>query len=771
MSRGDPGRDAATRATRPRRVNWPLWLGSALIMAVVFLAVAGPSLAPNDPREHHLIIQVDGKWLKPPYPAFTPGYPLGSDTLGRDLFSWLLWSVRPTIILVVVVAAVRMVLGIVVGIGAGWSDRFLGRLCDGLITAALSVPTLIAALIVITAVGFRFGVWSFVAGLTVTGWAETAQLVRERTRTVKAQEAVEAARALGASGAQIVVLHILPQVMPMIWMLLAFEVSHAVVTTAGLGFLGYYLGGPIFAEVDDFVYRRISEMPELGQMLATVWMVLDEPWAMVAAGSVVFLIVLAFNLVGEGLQARLTRTLGGSRGLYLRAAGDWIPRVEDAAGLVRRHWGRVAIMGLVLVAAGVSAVSWQARRGPDAGVGIPAPATGVGAPAGADESAAAAVGGAARWLEVPGGHIWANEGHDPWRTRCVGFSGPVTTTVQWSAEVDGAFVGGPVVDAQGVIYQAASALAESGERSGRLYAFGDDGRVWWEAALPAPPTGTPALAGDATIYVVIDGGLVAVTPDGQVRWQFASDDAGAAGGALVGPSGDVYYKSPGSLVAVHPDGSLGWKTPITGTVMVDTPRVSADGQTVYWRNLAFDAADGSPTSAGLGLAPQGIPLVQAVVACDGQLYWQYDVWLLRDVGEGVTLEEATVVNWEAYTWEGLDAGISADGRPWLIARPTTVGMGRGFYWGTAEGELSSKLSVPYADSGQVVGVDAGNIAYFCSNSFDTAPSCVAFGPEQNRAIWRIQFRRNGNFTGAALAPGRLYAAFDDGTLIALGDPL
>ncbi len=48
-------------------------------------------------------------------------------------------------------------------------------------------------------------------------------------------------------------------------------------------------------------------------------------------------------------------------------------------------------------------------------------------------------------------------------------------------------------------------------------------------------------------------------------------------------------------------------------------------------------------------------------------------------------------------------------------------------------------------------MDAGNIAYFCSNSFDTAPSCVAFGPEQNRAIWRIQFRRNGNFTGAALA--------------------
>lgn len=763
MSKADRERVVGGRVKRPRTVNWPLWIGSALIAVVLFLAVAGPTLAPNDPREHHLIIQVDGKWLTPPYPAFTPGYLLGSDTLGRDLFSWLLWSVRPTIVLVVVVAALRMVMGIIFGIGAGWSDRLIGRLCDGLITAALSVPTLIAALIVITAVGFRFGVWSFVVGLAVTGWAETAQLVRERTRTVKAQEAVEAARALGASGAQIVILHILPQVMPMIWMLLAFEVSHAVVTTAGLGFLGYYLGGPIFAEVDDFVYRRISEMPELGQMLATVWMVLDEPWAMVAAGSVVFLIVLAFNLVGEGLQARLTRTLGGSRGLYLRAAGSWIPRVEDGAWWLRRHWGRVTTVGLVLVAAGVGVFSWQSSRAPDGLGGVPA------VPTSGDEPAVDGTGAVSR-LEVPGGHIWANEGHDPWRTRLVSFSGPMTTTTQWSVEIDGAFVGGPVIDAQGIIYQAASALTESGAHTGRLYAFGEDGDVRWEVPLPASPAGTPALAGDATIYVVISGGLAAVTPDGQILWEFASGEAEAGSGAVVAPSGDVYYKSSGELVAVRPDGDLRWRTPITGTVAVDMPRVSADGRTVYWRHLAFHAADGSPALAGLGLAPQGIPLIQAVIAGDGHLYWQYDVRLLRDVGEGVTLDEATVYNWEAYTWEGLDAGISADGRPWLVARPTTVGMGRGLYWGTANGHLSSKLSVPYADSGQVVGVDAGNIAYFCSNSFDTAPSCVAFGPEQNRAIWRVQFRGNGNFTGAALAPERLYAAFGDGTLIALGAP-
>ena len=103
----------------------------AVRIVIVFLAIFGPAIAPKDPREQKLIIQIDGTWLKPPYSAFTPGYPLGSDNLGRDLFSWLLWSVRPTMILVVVVAMLRMILGLCIGVGAGWSDRWVGRLFDG----------------------------------------------------------------------------------------------------------------------------------------------------------------------------------------------------------------------------------------------------------------------------------------------------------------------------------------------------------------------------------------------------------------------------------------------------------------------------------------------------------------------------------------------------------------------------------------------------------------------------------------------------------------
>jgi ABC-type dipeptide/oligopeptide/nickel transport system permease subunit len=676
-------------------------------------------------------------------------------------------------VLVALVAALRMALGIVIGISAGWSDRMLGRLSDGLIAGALSVPTLIAALIVITAVGFRVGVWAFVIGLAATGWAETAQLVRERTRTVKGQEAVEAARALGASSAQIVILHILPQVMPMIWMLLAFEVSHAVVTTAGLGFLGYYLGGAIFAEVDDFVYRRISEMPELGQMLATVWMVLDEPWAMVAAGSVVFLIVLAFNLVGEGLQVRLTRTLGGSRGLYVRAAGAWVPWVEDhvmqpVAMLLQRHWQCVIVAGLVLAAAGAGAVGWQALRVPDAErTGETATVTtGETARSPADEEAEAD----SDRIAVPGGHIWANDGHDPWRTRWVAFTGPMTTTAQWSFEIDGSFVGGPVIDSRGTLYQAASQATDADPQAGRLYAIDPQGGAKWEVPLNSVPVGTPALSGDGTIFVTLRDGIAAVAPDGRVVWQFSPEDGKASvGGPVVAPSGDIYFKSISGLTALRPDGSLRWHTPITESYFVQAPRISVDGQWVHWRSLTFSAERGDPVVPVIAGAPSDIPLVQAVVGADGLGYWQYDVRLLRAMAEGATSEQATLVNWEEHTWGGVDAGVTVDGRPWLAARPMTTGMGLGFFWGTAEGDLSAKLSLPNAEGGQVVGVDNANTAYVCMDSYYTPPSCVAFGLADNRAIWRQLFRGHKGPTGAAMSPGMLYVALRDGTLIALGD--
>jgi peptide/nickel transport system permease protein len=290
-------------AQAPRRqLNWPILFGILFVTIVAILAIIGPSIAPKDPSEELNITMIEGQWYIPPFDIGTPGYPLGSDRFGRDLFSRLLWGIRPTMIMVVLVAVIRLLIGVIIGLSAGWFTGKTARFLNSLIQTALAVPVLLVALGAIALVGVELGIWAFIIGLSLTGWVDTALQVREQTRIVKGQVYVEAASAMGASNKQILFNHILKQIAPMLLMLFAFEISSTLMLTAGLGFLGYYIGGDVWIETDDFVARRISGNPELGQMLATSWVTLTKPWALVAVGTTVFITVLGFNLIGEGLR-------------------------------------------------------------------------------------------------------------------------------------------------------------------------------------------------------------------------------------------------------------------------------------------------------------------------------------------------------------------------------------------------------------------------------------------------------------------------------------
>ena len=760
-------KDTAPKPPTSRR-NWPLIVGSTLVVIIALLAVFGPVIAPKDPREHKLIIQIGDTWRLPPYPAFTPGYPLGSDTLGRDLYSWLLWSVQPTMILVIIVAILRMTLGLVIGVGAGWSDRWPGRLFDGLIAAALSVPALIASLIVITAVGFRLGVWAFVAGLAITGWAETAQLVREQTRTIRAQEAIEAAHALGATSSQIFFLHILPQVMPMIWMLLAFEISNTLVTTAGLGFLGYYLGGAVFTEVEDFVYQRISGMPELGQMLATAWMVLDEPWAMVAAGTVVFISVLAFNLVGEGLQQRLTQQMGGPRNLYTRMAGDVLPWIDERITVPvidmtqRRGFRAIAALLLIVIVSG-GAIWWRGQHPPETtaptvevegnGTSVTQTAT---PDAAANPTPAAPIAPA---LPVPGGHIYANEGHDPWQTRWVNFNGPMTSTVQWTFESAG-FTGGPAIDAAGTLYVAA--------KDGTVYALDNVANVRWQTTIAAQPVGNPALAADGTLYLTDKTGLNAISPEGDVLWHFTPDDGKVpTGGPVVGPDGTVYYKSTNSLLALSPEGTLNWQTTITESASAVPPRLSPDGAALFWEDVALHTADGTPYEWGdIFTLKDG--LSQVIIGASGDLYHRYDQSVVRVVPSDTANQDAIVFDGKPHDIFGSrEVGFTPDERPWIASR---IAFGMGFYWMNGDdGTVSSVLKLISARNLHVAGVDPQEVAYICADSYESFSECAAFTPENIQPLWRERLPGIKAIAGVAMAPGRLYVATWEGKLLAIGE--
>ena len=207
---------------------------------------------------------------------------------------------------------------------------------------------------------------AFIIGLSVTGWAETARLVREQTRTIRSEIYVEAAHALGATEPQIVFWHVVRQIRAMLLMLFAFEVGGTLMLTAGLGFLGYYIGGDVWVDVADFVARRTSGTPELGQMLATSYVRLTDPWGLVAVGSVVFAAVLGFNLIGEGLRLRLdpanemgrirwlSEGLGRLR-LNLEQAWHPVARLLFGSRIAVSLW--VVAIGFVLGYAAVAA--WQ----------------------------------------------------------------------------------------------------------------------------------------------------------------------------------------------------------------------------------------------------------------------------------------------------------------------------------------------------------------------------------------------------------------------------
>ena len=323
-----------------RQVNWSLVLGGLISLIILFIAIWGPSLAPHDPMKENYALSINGNIVRPPYaPMALPDYPLGTDQFGRDMLSRILWGVRPTTIMVGIVAAIRLVIGIILGFFIGWSTGISGKILDTVLFVALSIPILIVALMGITAVGVNKGIWAFIFGLAISGWAETARIVSTQTRALRGQVFIEAAQALGASEGRVLFKHVIPQISPLVWMLLVFEVSATLFVISELGFLGYFIGGGLWIEVSDFVSINTTGLPELGQMLSTVLISLVKPLGLIVIGSFIFLMILGFNMLGEGLRVqhnyrmrvgyRRRELIGGRTGEWLeekvsRPASDFI---------------------------------------------------------------------------------------------------------------------------------------------------------------------------------------------------------------------------------------------------------------------------------------------------------------------------------------------------------------------------------------------------------------------------------------------------------------
>lgn len=268
-----PGR--ATSALRVWRKYATATGGAALLVAVVALAMAAPLISHNPPDR-----TVGAPVMRP-----GPGLLLGTNVLGQDLYSHLLYGARTSLMMGFLVAASSTILAATVGTAAAMAPR--GReLLLAVVDLFLAVPSV--PLVVLLIVFLGPGLWSVAAALLVISWAAYARVVRAQVLSTASKEYVAAARALGASEARVVRTSILPEVAPILFTKFLLTLRWAVVMEAGLGLLG--LADP----------RRVSWGLTLHQAFGYPLLFLTDAWLWWAAPPAVAIVLTTLGLMGVG---------------------------------------------------------------------------------------------------------------------------------------------------------------------------------------------------------------------------------------------------------------------------------------------------------------------------------------------------------------------------------------------------------------------------------------------------------------------------------------
>jgi peptide/nickel transport system permease protein len=253
-------------------------LGLLLASLAVVVALAAPWLAPYNPTASNF-----SAGLKPPG---TPGHPLGTDQLGRDLLSRVLYGARVALFIgfctVLLTAVVGGLLGLLAGFYGGWAGAVVMRIAD----VQLSFPFILLALTINAIVGL--GLRNIIISLSAAGWVVYARVVRGEVLSVKQREYVQAAAALGVGRGRMLFGHVLPNVAPSIIVVASLQFSQFIVAEAAISFLGFGVQPPT---------------PAWGSMLSESRDFLYVAWWLAAfPGAALALTALGVNLVGDWLR-------------------------------------------------------------------------------------------------------------------------------------------------------------------------------------------------------------------------------------------------------------------------------------------------------------------------------------------------------------------------------------------------------------------------------------------------------------------------------------
>jgi len=252
--------------------------GIALTLLVIFVGVTAPWIAPANPISQDLALRLEGPTLR---------HWMGTDELGRDILSRIIYCGRVSVIVSISVVAgggmIGLAIGALAGYFGGWLDRFVNIV---LINAFLSFPGILLAIAFAAFLGPGMG--KVILALIITGWAGYARLARAQILQAKEMEYVLAARSLGASDARIILRHLLPNILQPILVQATIAMAGAILAESTLSFLGLGVLGP---------------MPSWGAMLNDARSHLfDAPHLVVFPALAIMTAVLAFNLLGDALR-------------------------------------------------------------------------------------------------------------------------------------------------------------------------------------------------------------------------------------------------------------------------------------------------------------------------------------------------------------------------------------------------------------------------------------------------------------------------------------
>ncbi len=260
------------------RSNSMAMFGLAILIILGLIAAAAPLLAPHDPFFQDL-----GNRLGP---LGAEDHVLGTDSLGRDILSRLIYGSRITLYIVTLVALIAPIAGLLVGTvsgyAGGWIDMILMRITD----IFLAFPRLVLALAFVAALGA--GIENAVLAISLTAWPPYARIARAETLTIRSSDFISAIRLQGAGPLRIITKHIWPLCISSLIVRVTLDMAGIILAAAGLGFLGLGAQPP---------------SPEWGAMISEGRrFILDYWWVATMPGLAIFTVSLAFNLLGDGLR-------------------------------------------------------------------------------------------------------------------------------------------------------------------------------------------------------------------------------------------------------------------------------------------------------------------------------------------------------------------------------------------------------------------------------------------------------------------------------------